>query len=187
MKTSRATIGEGSASTRSGCVPYASNERQAHAKLLPDRPHAESLNWQKIALALGCFGIASWLLVPGRASATEDPPGCSAAHGGLGNNSVGGINFSLAQAHTNDIVTVLPTVGMPLGACRAINAFGIVYIATGPLTNFLINKELSPGSIVQCPRDTNCQPGPYNILITPALVGAGVTNPILNVDGAAKT
>ena len=36
---------------------------------------------------------------------------------------------------------------MASNACRAINVFGTIYIATGPLTNFLENVTLNPGRV----------------------------------------
>lgn len=121
------------------------------------------------------------------ALAVEDPPGCSLANGGAGNTSQGGINFSLAQAHVGDFVPVFPSLGMASNACKAVNATGVVYIATGPLTNFLVNVTLNPGPLISCPADGVCQPGPYLILITPALVGAAVNTPAGGVFAAPKT
>ena len=66
---------------------------------------------------------------------------------------------------------------MSSNACKAINATGSVYIATGLLTNFLVDVTLNPNSLIACPANTNCQPGPYSFVITPALVGAGVNSP----------
>ncbi len=107
--------------------------------------------------------------------------------GGAGNTSMGGLNFSLAQAHLGDTVQVFPNLGMASNACRAINVTGVVYIATGPLTNFLVNVTLNPGTLVVCPTDTRCAPGPYHLLITPALVGASVLTPLGGAPGVAKT
>ena len=133
--------------------------------------------------------------------AAEDPPGCSLSNGGLGNTSQGGINFGLKQAHVGDTVRVFPNLGMVAGACRAINSTGSVWIATGLLTNFLVNVTLDPGPLIGCPGDPSgkCQPGPYNLTITPALVGAEVTSPngiaageprsvraVVNGDGTVK-
>src|SRR5438876_513310 len=107
-------------------------------------------------------------------SAIEDPPNCSLAHGGLGNTSQGGISFTLAQAHVGDTVTLIPSLGMAAGACRAINATGSVWIASGRLTNFLVNVTLDPGVLIVCPANGLCRPGPYNLLLNPGLVGASI-------------
>src|SRR5262245_57425487 len=64
--------------------------------------------------------LLALLLSLARVSAIEDPPGCSLQNGGRGNTSVGGINFSLTQAHVGDAVPVFPNLGMASGACRAI-------------------------------------------------------------------
>ena len=83
-------------------------------------------------------------------------------------------------------------------ACAAVNAHGSLWIAGCPfssnglvnaqvrLTNFLNGVTLDPGVLVICPANGLCQPGPYNIQITPALVGAGVRSPYGTRDGAAK-
>src|SRR6185436_5566322 len=129
--------------------------------------------------------LVVWVLaLPARAPADEFPIGCSLSGGGLGNTSQGGINFPLNQAHVGDIVPVVPSLGMVLNACQAINATGSVWIATGRLTNFLINVTLDPGPLISCPNDPLCRPGPYNVLITPALIGAGVNSPNGSIPGA---
>src|ERR1051325_8451985 len=112
--------------------------------------------------------LLALLLSLARVNAIEDPPGCSLQSGGGGNTSVGGINFNLSQAHVGDAVPAFPNLGMASSGCRAVNVTGVVYIATGPLTNFLINVTLDPGFPISCPGLAPCQPGPYNILITPA-------------------
>ena len=145
------------------------------------------LRFPNYLFALGCLAFGCLLGMPVRVSAIEDPAGCSLASGGLGNVSQGGLNFALAQAHVGDAVPVFPSLGMASNACKAINATGSVYIATGLLTNFLVNVTLNPGEPISCPAHTNCSPGPYNILITPALVGAGVSSPSGGVPGVAKT
>ena len=135
---------------------------------------------------LVCLLSLGVLLSQPPVSAVEDPFGCSLANGGSGNTSQGGINFNLPQAHVGDTVGVFPSLGMVGTGCRAVNATGEVYIATGPLTNFLVNVTLDPGNLIVCPRDGLCQPGPYNILITPALVGAPVNTPLGGAPGLAK-
>src|SRR6185436_50721 len=69
--------------------------------------------------------LVVWVLaLPARVAADEFPQGCSLSGGGLGNTSQGGINFPLQQAHLGDTVTVVPSLGMVLNACQAINATG---------------------------------------------------------------
>src|SRR6185436_3025100 len=132
--------------------------------------------------------LVVWVLaLPARAPADEFPIGCSLSGGGLGNTSQGGINFPISQAHVGDTVTVVPSLGMVLNACQAINATGSVWIATGRLTNFLINVTLDPGSLIECPADALCQPGPYSITITTNLVGADVRTPNGVTPGGAST
>ena len=133
-----------------------------------------------------CLAVACLLLsVPVRAD--EDPPGCSLANGGAGNTSQGGINFNLAIAHIGDTVQVFPSLGMSSNACRAINATGSVYIATGLLTTFLVDVTLLPNQLITCPFNGLCQPGPYDVLITSNLVGAPVSTPLGNIVGVPKT
>jgi hypothetical protein len=62
---------------------------------------------------------------------------------------------------------------------------GSIYIATGRLTNFLDDATLDPGIIVAGPPAPG-EPGPFNLLITPALVGAGVTSPHGSIPGMPK-
>src|SRR6185503_5129737 len=132
--------------------------------------------------------LVVWVLaLPARVAADEFPVGCSLAGGGLGNTSQGGINFPLSQAHIGDTVQVVPSLGMVLNACQAINSTGSVWIATGRLPNFLVTVPLDPGPLISCPSDPLCRPGPYNILITPALVGAGVSSPHGSIPGVPKT
>ena len=134
-----------------------------------------------------CWLVISWLLIlPARLSAVEDPPGCSFVSGGMGTTSQSGLNFELAQAHLGDTVRVFPSLGMVSNACKAINATGSVYIASGLLTNFIVDGTLPPGVLVSCPANALCQPGPYNVFITPGLVGAGVSTPGGGVPGQAK-
>src|SRR6266705_2901051 len=92
--------------------------------------------------------LAGLLALPAHLSAIEDPPGCSLANGGAGNTSQGGINFNLMEAHVGDSVPVFPSLGMVNNACRAINVTGVVYVATGPLTSFLVNVSLNPGVLI---------------------------------------
>lgn len=153
--------------------------------LLRRRPRA-ALPSINPALGLGVV-LALLATAPVSTRAVEDPPGCSLASGGAGNTSQGGVNFNLLQAHVGDAVPVFTSLGMANRACRAINATGVVYVATGPLTNFLANVTLDPGTLVSCPGAGLCQPGPYHILITPALVGAPVNTPLGGVPGVAKT
>ena len=151
------------------------------------KTNAKSLNYQRQVGALIGLLCAGLLALPVRVSAIEDPPNCSLAHGGAGNTSQGGINFNLAQAHVGDTIQVFPSLGMANNACRAISVTGAVYIATGPLTNFLVGVTLNPSELVACPANALCQPGPYNLTITPALVGAGVSTPLGGLPGVAKT
>ena len=144
------------------------------------------LNSKNRARYRGSLLVAGLLLMVARVSAIEDPPGCSLPNGGLGNTSQGGINFNLPQAHVGDVVPVFPRLGMVDRACKAINVTGVVYVATGPLTNFLVNVNLEPGSLVSCPGGGLCSPGPYNLLITPGLVGAAVFTPLGGVGGVAR-
>ena len=135
-------------------------------------------------IGLLCCG---WLALPAQVSADEDPPNCSLAHGGAGSVSQGGINFNLAQAHVGDTVPVFPSLGKVTNSCKAIHVTGTVYIATGLLTNFLVDVTLNPGVLVSCPENALCQPGPYNLTITPALVGAAVNTPLGGMPGLPKT
>src|SRR5437899_3794902 len=151
------------------------------------RPNAKSLNHQRHLSALVGLLFICALATPGRVGAAEDPPGCSLFNGGLGNTSQGGAGFYTSQAHVGDVVPVHADLGMVAGACRAINATGAIYVATGPLTNFLINVTLDPGTLDVCPGSGVCQPKRYNLLITPALVGAGVSSPNGTIPGVAKT
>jgi len=119
--------------------------------------------------------------------ADEFPPLCSKADGGQGNTSTTGLNFNFAQAHIGDTVQLLPTLGMVIGACQAQNATGTVYIASGTLVTFLNNVTLDPGAIYNCPTfGPPCAGGPYNVTITAALVGAGVSSPGGSIGGVAN-
>src|SRR5439155_10108985 len=116
---------------------------------------AKPFKLQKLLAAnLGLLVVLS-LALPASVRAIEDPPNCSLANGGAGNTSQGGINFPVMQAHLGDTVTIVPSLGMSPGACRATNATGSVWIASGLLTNFLIDVTLNPGELVTCPT-----PGP---------------------------
>ena len=142
----------------------------------------------KAWLAFLSLLVASILMrLPTPASAAEDPPGCSFPSG-TGNTSIGGINFNLTRAHIGDTVSLFASLGMGLNACKATNVTGTVYIATGPVADFMVNQTLNPdGVAVQCPANAKCQPGPYQFTITPALVGATVVTPNGTAPGAAKT
>lgn len=126
------------------------------------------MNWKFLILLLG-FATSALAVI--------DPPGCDLGSGGLGNTSVGGINFPLSQAHVGDTVSVVPLLGMVVNACRTINATGTVYISTGPLTNFMDNITLDPDGAHTCPADPLCTPGPYSFTITAPMVGAAVVSP----------
>lgn len=131
------------------------------------------------------------LTISTAALAVEDPPNCSLANGGLGNTSWGGISFNVSQAHVGDTVSVFAVMGMVSNACSAINATGSLWIATGHLTNYMVNVTLNPatpgGQSTWCPgTNTLCEPGPYSFVITAPLVGAGVSTPNLTVSGVAK-
>ena len=139
--------------------------------------HTWSLNrGSRIKASIGL--VACSLSLPSSVRAFEDPPGCSFPNGGNGETFQSGINFAQAQAHVGDVVQVIPRFGMINGACRAVNVTGSVYIATGRLTNFLDNATLDPGLIVTYP----CV-----ILLTPELVGAGVSSPHGGVPGVPNT
>jgi hypothetical protein len=138
------------------------------------------VNWKRLLLV--CSLVVSTAVL-----AVEDPPNCALVHGGLGNTSQGGINFTFSRAHVGDTVPVFPAFGMSVGACGAINVTGTVYIATGPLTNFLQNVTLSPDGAHFCPTGALCEPGPYNMLITAPMVGAGVSSPNGSLSGTAKS
>jgi len=146
-----------------------------------------------LVAALPSLLVVGLLALPANVRAIEDPPNCSLANGGAGNTSQGGINFQETQAHVGDIVHIVPSLGMVNSACRAVNATGSVWIATGRLTNFLVNVTLDPGPLVTCPQDPKCQPGQlapvagYTLLITQPLVGAGVSTPNGSIGGLAKT
>lgn len=144
--------------------------------------HASRITF--LVLLLGLQHLA-FLLQP-CCFATEDPPNCDLSNGGAGNTSQGGINWAFGQAHVGDTVAVVPSFGMSLTACSADSVTGSVYIATGFLTNFLVNVHSYPTGGVMCPAGVQCEPGPYNVTITAPLVGAGVTSPNGSVGGAAK-
>ncbi len=148
------------------------------------KTNANTFNVQRHPFPLIGFLLVSLLMLPARVRATEDPPGCIWTS--PQNPSQGGINFNVAQAHIGDTVQLFTSLGMQWGACRAINATGSVWIATGRLTNFLINVTLNPGVLIRCPSNSLCQPGPYNLLITSGLVGAGVSTPNGSIPGVAK-
>lgn len=119
-------------------------------------------------------------------STTEDPPGCDFSQGGQGNTSSGAMNFFFGQAHVGDSVSVQPRFGMISGACSASSVTGSVYIATGFLTNFMVNQHLDPTNAVTCPGGSACTPGPYSFTITSGMVGASVSSPNGTVGGTAK-
>src|ERR1041385_2606263 len=133
-----------------------------------------------------CLLTSVLCLLTSDLGAIEDPPNCSLEHGGAGNISQGGLNFDKSVAHVGDLISVFPNLGMAAGACRAINATGVVYIASGPLTNFLENVTLDPGVLFVCPTNPLCRPGPYQFVITPALVGAPVNTPAGGAPGVPK-
>ena len=134
-----------------------------------------------------CLAVAGLLLLSLLARAEEDPPGCNLSNGGAGNTSQGGINFDLTVAHIGDTVQVFPSLGMSSNACKAINATGSVYLATGLLTNFLVDVTLAPNQLIACPYNGLCQPGPYDVLITSNLVGAPVSTPLGGIFGVPRT
>ena len=127
-------------------------------------------------------------LSPAKIRAAEDPPGCSFPNG-EGNTSIGGINFNSAQnpAHVGDTVQIFPSLGMAANACKAVNVTGVVFIATGPVANFMLNQILTNGITVQCPGNAQCEPGPYQFTITTGLVGAAVPSPNGTAPGVPKT
>src|SRR5437899_6883942 len=160
--------------------------------------HSQPQNLHNRVAALMSLVVVGLLALPSNVQAVEDPPGCSLPSGGLGNTSQGGVNFAYAFAHIGDRVPVIPSLGMVAGACRAINATGTVYIpaSSSPipppgiynvLTNFLIDVNLDPGVLVSCPVSPQCEPGPYQVLITAGLIGAGVSSPNGSVNGAPKS
>src|SRR5438045_922212 len=95
----------------------------------------KNLKRQSVFSALVGVAMAAVLAAPLGVRAVEDPPNCSLPNGGLGNTSQGGINFNQTFAHIGDTVQLQPSLGMVANACRAVNATGSVYIATGLLTN----------------------------------------------------
>ena len=115
------------------------------------------------------------LALPVSLQANEDPLGCTYPPA-AGNTSQGGLNFYFSQAHVWDTVQLFPALGMVQNACRVLNATGSIWVATGLLTNFLVNATLDPNTLISCPANGLCRPGPYNLLITPDLVGSGQTN-----------
>src|SRR5215472_8228736 len=142
---------------------------------------------QSLFMALVAAAAATALVAPSTVRAIEDPPNCALADGGAGNTSQGGINFNITEAHVGDTVSVFPSLGMALNACQAVNATGAVYIATGLLTNFLVNVTLPSGTLISCPANAICSPGPYSFVITPGLVGAGVASPNGSIGGIPAT
>ena len=145
------------------------NMKSLIVKSVHDRSHLAPL----IGLLFVC-----WLAQPAVAQ-FEFPQGCSKGNGGLGNTSAGGINFNQAQAraHVGDTVQVSPSLGMVNGACRATNVTGSIWIATGLMTNFMVNQTLDPSGLVT---------SEYTLLITPELVGAGVSSPMGSIPGVPK-
>lgn len=135
------------------------------------------MNWKCLILLLS---------VTTSSLAVEDPPNCDLVNGGLGNTSAGAMAWVFNQAHIGDSVAVIPRFGMVSNACSADSVTGSVYIATGFLTNFLINTHSYPTGSVACPAGVQCEPGPYNVTITAPLVGAGVTSPYGSVGGLAN-
>ena len=138
--------------------------------------HKTTFKSPGLLAALLSLLVALVLALPVNVNAIEDPVGCTFPPGGAGNTSQGGINFNLAQAHVGDTVQVFPSLGMSQNACRAVGVTGVVFTASGPLTNFLVNVSLDPNSLISCPAGGPCKPGPYNVVITSALVGTGQTN-----------
>src|ERR1051325_4840857 len=136
--------------------------------------------------AVVCLLAGLFTLTATRVRAVEDPPGCSLESGGQGNTSAGGLNFDKVIAHVGDTIRVFPNLGMVSNACRAVSVTGTVYIASGPLTNFLENVTLNPGQLVTCPSNALCRPGPYSFVITPDLVGATVFTPQGSAIGSPK-
>jgi hypothetical protein len=143
-----------------------------------------SLTWSRTALSLA-MAVTFFSVHP--LFADESPPNCSKTDGGQGTSTTG-LNFANTKAHIGDSVQVFPTLGMVAGACTAEHATGAVYIASGLLVTFLNDVELLPNNIFQCPTNTSppCAPGPYNVVITAALVGAGVNSPGGNINGVAN-
>ena len=148
-------------------------------------PETKSFNHLSQSAAIIGLIVGS-LVLPVSLRAFEDPPGCSYNLMGNGASYQIGVNFGQAQAHIGDCVRVIPNFGMLAGACRAINVTGSLYIATGKLTNFLNNATLDPGFPV-VESHPPCEPGPYNVIITPALVGADVSSPRRTIPGQPKT
>ena len=122
------------------------------------------------------------------AMADEFPPNCSKVDGGAGATSASGLNFSSHMAHLGDTVQVFPTLGMVGGACQAQHATGTVYVASGLLVAFLSDATLDPGFVYDCPTNSSppCAVGPYNVTITPDLVGAAVVSPGGSIQGLPK-
>ena len=139
-----------------------------------------SLNFKAPIAYLACLLSVGLLMSPVRVSAIEDPPGCSLGNGGRGNESAGGINPQPNIAHLGDTVSLPTTEGMTPGACKAINATGSIYVATGKLSDIFVNITLDPGVLIGCPAgaaSSNCVAGANSLVITAPLVGAGVGLP----------
>lgn len=139
------------------------------------------MNWKPLIILLSLSTAAM---------AIEDPPNCSFANGGEGNTSFGGVNFTVDKAHVGDTVSLVAVLGMISNACKAINATGSLWIATGHLTNFMQNVTLDPHTFAglsdYCPGTNSCEPGPYSFVITESMVGTGVSSPLGNLSGIAN-
>ncbi len=139
--------------------------------------HKQEFRCQNLLPALLSL-LAIWVLaLPANVKAIEDPAGCSLANGGLGNSSGGGINPLPTQAHLLDTVALPTTEFITPGACSAINATGSIYIATGKLSDFFVNQNMTPGVVIGCPANPVCVAGANSIVLTAPLVGASVTLP----------
>lgn len=136
------------------------------------------LNLRTVILAM--IGTTLPLIQP--CAAAEFPPGCGANGSARFEHR---FNFNHHQAHLGDTVPVYVTFGIAAGACQATNVNAAVYLAPGKAFDTLIDATFVPGIPVTSPRPPFEQV-PYEILITPDLIGAGVSSPLGSVPGLPK-
>ena len=129
------------------------------------------------ASTLALLGAVIGLIQPG--SAAETPPGCGQAGKDRYQHT---FNFGYHQAHLGDTVPFVVRFGMEADACQATNVNASLYLASGKAFDTLRSTTFVPGDIRTAPMPPFEQV-PYEILITPELVGAGVSNASRGVQG----
>lgn len=130
--------------------------------------------------------VIGLLTFTARVEAFEDPPGCSLANGGSGSSYQSRLHVTVTEAHLGDSVPLIPMFGMAPGACRAFHVNGSAHIATGKLADYLKDATFDPGILVVAPARP-FEPGPYSLLITKELVGAGVSSSKFRFAGVPNT